>query len=174
MTVSVFVGTSLDGFIARLDGSFDFLPTDGAPGETGFEEFFASVDALVMGRKTFETALSFPEWMYGSKPVVVLSHRPLERRHAPATVEHLSGEPRAIVEQLAARGLRHLYVDGGETVQAFLRAGLVDRIVVTRVPMLIGEGRPLFGPLPKDVKLRHVDTKTLAGGMVQSTYDVAR
>lgn len=173
MPVSVFVGTSLDGFIARPDGSFDFLPTDGAPGETGFEEFFAGVDALVMGRGTYETALAFPDWPYGGKPVVVLSHRDLPGPPRP-TVERMQGEPGQVVAALAARGLRSLYVDGGLTIQAFLRAGVVDRLVVTRVPVLIGVGRPLFGPLPRDVPLRHVATRTLSGGMVQSTYDVVR
>lgn len=173
MPATVFVGTSLDGYIARPDGSFDFLPSDGAAGESGFEEFFAQVDALVMGRGTYETALAFPEWPYGGKPVVVLSHRPLPGPPR-AGVERMQGEPADVVAALAARGLRRLYVDGGLTVQAFLRAGLVDRLVVTRVPVLIGVGRPLFGPLPRDVRLRHVETRTLSGGMVQSTYDVER
>jgi dihydrofolate reductase len=172
MKASVFVGTSLDGFIARADGSFDFLPDTVEP--HGFEEFFASVDALVFGRKTYETALSFPTWYYGKKPVFVLSTRPLAPAPRGAVVEHLSGDPRDIVAQLEARGIRHAYVDGGLTIQRFLEAGLIDRLIITRVPVLIGTGIPLFGPLSRDIKLEHVATRQFASGLVQSEYIVER
>jgi dihydrofolate reductase len=171
MKASVFVGTSLDGFIARLDGSFDFLPADGGEPH-GFEEFFASIDALVIGRKTYETALGFGDWPYGAKPVFVLSSQPLAPAPAGAAVERMSGEPRDIVERLETRGIRHAYVDGGLTVQGFLRAGLIQRLVITRVPVLIGTGIPLFGPLAHDVRLRHVATRSFASGLVQSEYEV--
>ena len=138
MSGTVFVGTSLDGFIARKDGSFDFLPDDPEP--HGFEEFLASVDALVMGRNTFETVMRFDAWPYGEKRVVALSSRPLDLSHARGKVEQMAGEPAEIVAKLAASGARHLYVDGGITVQRFLRAGLIQRLIVTRVPVLIGEG----------------------------------
>lgn len=171
MKCSVFVGTSLDGFIARPDGSFDFLPEVSEP--HGYEEFFASVDALVMGRNTYETALAFPSWPYGAKPVFVLSRRP-SLAHAPegAVVEHLSGELREIVGQLEARGFRHLYADGGNTIHQFIAAGLIQRIVVTRVPVLIGTGIPLFGAVPGDIRLRHMATRAFPSGLVQSEYEV--
>ena len=169
---SVFVGASLDGFIARANGAFDFLPDDPEP--HGFEEFYASVDALVMGRKTYETALGFGSWPYGTKPVFALSHRPLPPTPAGAVVEHLSGTPQEIVGQLEARGIRHIYVDGGRTVQEFLRAGLIDRITVTRVPVLIGSGISIFGDLARDIRLKHVATRTYPSGLVQSEYDVLR
>lgn len=175
MTILVFVGTSLDGFIARHDGSFDFLPSDGGGEDGGFAEFFATVDAVVMGRNTFDVVRSMPGWQYGEKPLVVLTHRPVDLSKAPpGKAESMSGEPAEVVRRLAARGLRRLYVDGGATIQAFLRAGLVDRITVTTVPVLIGQGIPLFGSVPKDIKLRHASTKTIAGGMVQSVYEVVR
>jgi dihydrofolate reductase len=175
MAVSVFVGTSVDGYIARPDGSFDFLPADGGGEAGGFNGFFATVDALVMGRNTFEAVQGMKEWPYGDKLVVVLTHRPLDLSLAPkGKAETMQGEPRDIVARLAARGFHRLYVDGGLTIQSFLRAGLVDRITVTQVPVLIGQGIPLFGPLPHDVKLRHLGTKTIPGGMVQSVYDVVR
>ena len=173
MTVSVFVGTSVDGFIARPDGTFDFLDEGGGEPH-GYEEFFATVDALVIGRHTFETVLAFPEWPYGDKRVVVLSSRPIDLSTAPATVEQMSGPPAEIVERLAATGARHLYVDGGITVQRFLREGLLDRLVISRVPVLIGEGIPLFGSLPRDIRLRHVATRHYPGGLVQSEYEVVR
>ncbi len=167
---SVFVGTSLDGFIARPDGAFDFLPE--TPEPHGFDEFFASVDALLMGRKTYETVLAFGTWPYGSKPVFVLSSRTLAPAPAGAVVEQVSGASEAIMAQLAARGVRDLYVDGGHTVQTFLRAGLVDRIIITRVPILIGSGISIFGALPRDIRLQHIATRSYPSGLVQSEYAV--
>jgi dihydrofolate reductase len=168
---SVFVGTSLDGFIARADGSFDFLSAGGDEPH-GYEEFMATVDALVIGRKTFETALGFDGWPYGKKPVFVLSTRPIAAAPPGAVVERMSGDPAAIVSQLEARGIQHAYVDGGITIQRFLQAGLINRLIVTRVPVLIGTGIPLFGPLQRDVALKHVATRQYAGGLVQSEYVV--
>jgi len=173
MKISVFIGTSLDGFIARLNGAYDFLPVDGGEPH-GYTEFFASIDALVIGRKTFETVMAFPEWPYGDKHVVVLSSRSLALPAKGAVVEQMSGTPDEIVSRLAAKGLQHIYLDGGITIQGFLRAGLVDRLTITRVPVLIGEGIPLFGSLPRDLKLRHLATQAYASGLVKSEYEVIR
>ena len=172
MMTSVFVGTSLDGFIARHNGKYDFL--EDAGGEPhGYDEFIATVDALVIGRKTFETVLAFPEWPYGSRQVVVLSSRPLDLSAVRGRrVEQMSGDPKEIVSQLSSRGFKHAYIDGGVTAQGFLRAGLIQRITITRVPVLIGDGIPLFGSLPHDVKLRHVATQTYKSGLVKSEYEV--
>jgi dihydrofolate reductase len=173
MMVSVFIGTSVDGFIARANGDLDFLPAGGGEPH-GYNEFMASVDALVIGRKTFETVLAFPEWPYGEKRVVVLSSRPLDFSTVRGgVVEQMSGPPAEIIAKLAARGVRHIYVDGGITIQRFLRAGLVQRLVITRVPVLIGEGIPLFGSLPSDVRLRHIATQHYPSGLVKSEYEVA-
>ena len=170
---SVFIGTSLDGFIARSNGEFDFLPAGGGE-EHGYTEFMASVDALVIGRNTYETVLKFPEWPYGKKPVIVLSSRPIDLPQDPnAVVEHMAGNPQDIVARLAARGFKHLYVDGGITIQQFLRAGLIQRLTITRVPVLIGEGIPLFGALPHDIRLNHVETRQYKSGLVTSEYTVA-
>jgi dihydrofolate reductase len=177
MKATVFVGTSVDGFIARLDGRFDFLPADGGEPH-GYEEFFASIDTLVIGRKTYEIVLAMSDaWYYGEKRVVVLGSRPIDLSPAlrrGARVEQRSGEPREIVAQLAASGAQHLYVDGGFTIQAFLRAGLIDRLVITRVPVLIGTGIPLFGVVPHDIPLEHVRTRSYKSGLVQSEYRVVR
>jgi len=165
---SVFVGASLDGFIARPDGAFDFLPENPEP--HGFEEFFATVDAMVMGRKTYETALAFEPWPYRGKPVFVLSTRPLAPAPAGAVVEHVSGMPQEILAQLEARGIQHVYVDGGQTVQAFLRAGAIDRITITRVPVSIGSGSSIFGALGHDIRLQHSPTRHFPSDLVQSEY----
>lgn len=172
MTVSVFVGTSVDGFLARPNGDLDFLPEGGGEPH-GYDEFMASIDAIVFGRKTFETVLTLGPWPYGDKRVVVLSGRPMDLSAAAGgVVEQMAGSPAEIVSRLAADGAHNLYVDGGITIQGFLRAGLVDRLVITRVPVLIGEGVPLFGPLPRDIRLRHVATRHYPSGLVQTEYDV--
>ena len=173
MTVSVFVGTSVDGFIARPNGDLDFLP-EGAGEPHGYDEFMASVDAIVIGRKTFEKVLTFGAWPYGDKRVVVLSRHPIDSPAAGgAVVEQMAGPPAEIVSRLAVRGAQHLYVDGGITIHGFLRAGLIQRLIITRVPVLIGEGVPLFGSLPRDIRLRHVATRHYPSGLVQSEYHVA-
>jgi dihydrofolate reductase len=173
MMVSVFIGTSLDGFIARRNGEFDFLPEGGGEPH-GYDEFFASVDTLVIGRKTFETVLAFATWPYGNKRVVVLSSKPVDFSAVRGgVVEQMGGPPAEIVAKLAASGAHHLYVDGGITIQGFLRAGLIHRLIITRVPVLIGEGIPLFGALPRDVQLQHVATQQYASGLVKSEYRVA-
>ena len=172
MPVSVFVGTSVDGFIARPDGALDFLPPGGGEPH-GYEEFIATIDAIVIGRKTFETVLAMEGWPYGNKRVVVLSSRPVDLSKATGVAEQMGGSPAEIIAKLAATGAHHLYVDGGITVQHFLRAGLVQRLVITRVPVLIGEGIPLFGALPHDLQLHHVATRHYRSGLVQSEYQVA-
>jgi dihydrofolate reductase len=174
MTISVFIGTSVDGFIARPNGNLDFLPVGGGEPH-GYTEFMAGIDALVIGRKTFETVLAFPTWPYGDKRVIVLSSRPIDFSTVRGgVVEQMAGAPAEIVAKLAARGVQHVYVDGGVTIQKFLRAGLVQRLIITRVPVLIGEGIPLFGALPADVRLRHVTTQHYPSGLVQTEYLVAK
>jgi dihydrofolate reductase len=126
-----------------------------------------------MGRKSFEKVLTLGPWVYGDKRVVVLSTRPVDLSAAiGGVVEQMSGPPADIVSRLAQRGAHHLYIDGGITIQNFLRAGLIQRLVITRVPVLIGEGIPLFGALPRDIRLHHVATRHYPSGLVQSEYEV--
>lgn len=170
MRCSVFIATSLDGFIARPDGALDWLPAGGGEPH-GYDEFIATVDAILIGRKTFETVLSFDAWPYGRKPVVVLS-RTLSAVTVPegAVCERMEGSPREIADRLAARGMEHLYVDGGITVQGFLREGLIQRMTITRIPVLLGSGIPLFGPMTGDLRFEHIATRSFPSGMVQSEY----
>lgn len=174
---SVFIAASVDGFIAREDGDIEWLhsPEYDSPALNGlsYEDFMSSIDALVMGRKTLDKVLSFPEWPYANKTVIVLSRQgvslpaPLQGK-----VEVLAGEPADIVAQLAARGMKHLYIDGGQTVQAFLAAGLINELVITRIPVLLGRGIPLFGQLGAEQKLRLIDSSMSDNGFVQSRYQV--
>ncbi len=172
MTVSVFIATSLDGYIARPNGGLDWLPE--SPEPHGYDEFIADIDALVMGRMTFEKVLTFGAWPYGERRVVILSSRPVDLAAAGGgVVEQMGGGPGEIVSKLAATGARRLYIDGGITIQRFLLAGLVNRLVITRVPVLLGAGIPLFGHLPNDLRLRHVSTRPFPSGLVQSEYEVS-
>lgn len=171
MKASVFIGASVDGFIARANGELDWLPAEPEP--HGYEEFIASVDAIVIGRKTFETVLGFGSWPYGDKRVVVLSSSPLDFSGvAGGVVEQMGGAPADVVAQLAAKGVQHAYIDGGITIQRFLREGLIQRLIITRVPVLIGDGIPLFGALPHDVRLQHIATRHYPSGLVQTEYEV--
>lgn len=176
MRASVFIATSVDGFIARKDGSIDWLGNPEADGEDyGYQEFFASVDVLVMGRNTYETVLGFGAWPYGDKRVVVLSRRPLMfPPGVPSSVSASSDEPAALVQRLEAEGARHLYIDGGITIQRFLAAGLINELTITRIPLLLGEGIPLFGPTGGDLPLQHVATRAFPNGFVQSRYRIGR
>ena len=159
---SVFVAASLDGFIARRDGGLDWLGDSGAEDaeDYGYREFIDSIDALIMGRNTFEKSLSFGAWPYQDKRVVVLTRRALDIPAALTKAVAASAEaPRELVTRLSAQGASHLYVDGGITIQRFLAAGLIDEITITRIPVLLGAGIPLFGPTGGDIPLRHLATR---------------
>lgn len=175
--VSVYIATSLDGFIARADGNLDWLDEANAmvpEGEDcGFVEFITSVDTLVMGRKTYKKVLSFGEWPYGDTPVVMLSSKSITfPEHLPSTVSHSSEQPVKLLKRLADEGVQHVYVDGGLTIQGFLSERLVDEITVTVIPVILGKGIPLFGPVRDDIHLTHIRTTAFDFGFVQSTYTV--
>ena len=168
----VFIGTSLDGFIARDNGDLEWLTdTDLEMSDTGYDEFFASVDAMVIGRNTYDTIAGFEEWPYGGKRVLVLSRTLTDVKGPQTSVHHDIDDA---IATLAAEGAKAVYVDGGKTIQEFLRRGLIGEITISRAPVLIGSGIPLFGPLDADVHLTHKQTKDLGAGFVQSTYEVVR
>lgn len=176
MKASVYIATSLDGFIARENGDVDWISSGDINGngeDYGFHKFMDSVDILVMGRRTFEMVVSSEKWPYGSKQVVVLNNRGVQiPSDLSETVESQSCSPTELVEQLSRQGAKHLYVDGGKTIQGFLNAGLIQQFIITRVPVLIGKGIPLFGPVNKDIKLQHKETRSYPDGFVQSRYKV--
>lgn len=174
MKASVFCGVSLDGFIARKNGGLDWLEGDGPPDDHGYTDFIATVDALVIGRNTYDVVLGFGGWFYGKTPVFVLSGRDLDDLPEGGVVERLSGEPTDIYAELESRGYGHLYVDGGITVQRFLDAGLIDSMTVSRLPVLIGEGIPLFGPTSRDIRLDLEKVAEFPSGMVQCVYSVRK
>jgi dihydrofolate reductase len=174
------VALSVDGFIATKDGSVDFLsefPTDSEDDDFGFANYIASVDVIVMGRKSFEKVLSFgkEQWAYGDTRMVVWTRHPdrLEiPEHLEDTVSASSKAPFDLFYQLQKEGHKHVYVDGGVTIQEFLAAGCVQQMTLSRVPILLGKGIPLFSAKVGRKKLRHLDTKTWSSGLVTSIYEV--
>ncbi|WP_164156204.1 dihydrofolate reductase family protein [Sandarakinorhabdus rubra] len=169
----VFIATSLDGFIARDDGSIDWLNAANAAGEDhGYGDFIAGMDAILMGRETFRTVAGFEPWPF-QLPVLVLS-RTQDSALLPAWLAERVAIVRSLPEATAlaaARGWRNLYIDGGETIRSALAAGLVRSLVISRLPVLLGQGRPLFGPQVTDVEVRHVCTRSFPSGLVQSRYE---
>lgn len=170
LRTSAFVATSLDGFLAREDGSIDFLDAVTVPDEDyGFAEFMGSVDTLLVGRATYDTVLGFDEWPFDGKRVFVRTRRPESPRHDERFVR---GEPLELLETLARAGARHVYVDGGETIRAFVRDGALDSLTLSIVPVVLGSGRRLFeAPLPT-TRLVLEDARTYASGLVQMRYRV--
>ena len=173
----VFIATSLDGFIARPDGAIDWLDRPGTDEDHGYAAFLSRMDGLLMGRATCETVRGFDiPWPY-EKPVVVLSRSLTEAELPPdlaGRVRIWDASPRAALARLHAEGWARAYVDGGALIRSCLESGLIDEITLTRLPVLIGEGRPLFGPLPADVALIHLGTRSFASGLVQSRYALPR
>ncbi|RLD94917.1 MAG: dihydrofolate reductase [Bacteroidetes bacterium] len=175
VNVSVFIAASLDGFIARPDGDVSWLDEYEPLGEgedAGYSELFNKVDSLVLGRGSFEKVLEF-DWPYGDKPITVLSSslsKVPEKLKGSVRIDN--SVPLKLLENLAAEGCRHIYLDGGQVIQSFLREGLVDDITLTIIPVLLGQGVPLFGSLEKDIKLKLLESRSWDNGFVQSKYKV--
>ena len=170
-SANVYIGTSLDGFIARADGGIDWLMKYADADAIGsYNEFIANIDVMVIGRGTFETVLGFPSWPY-DRPVFVLS------RTMTVVPDHLlekptitSLEPAELLRHLSDQGFKAAYIDGGKVIQSFLKADLIDSLIIATVPVLIGGGIPLFGSLDTDINFEHVRTSTYPNGLVRSYY----
>lgn len=176
---SVFIATSVDGFIAREGGDVEWLddPAYKLPEneDCGYRSFIETIDTLVMGRHSFEKVLSFGTWPYENLPVVVLTSQDLQPPpHLKDKVRVANEEPQELIAKLEATGSRHLYIDGGVTIQRFLRAGLIDEITLTRIPVLLGSGIPLFGPSVPELRLSLLNSHAYENGFVQIKYRVER
>lgn len=179
LKASAYFAASLDGYIAKPDGSIDWLNEASAvvpEGEDcGFQAFMDSVDSLAMGRKTFEQVLTFGQWPYGETPVVVMSSNPVSiPSTVPNVVTHSSETPQALCERLSSEGVGHIYVDGGATIRGFIAAGVLNEITVTVIPIILGSGISPFGVLEKDTRLVQLCTEVFEFGFVKTTYSVQR
>lgn len=176
MKLSGFLAHSLDGYIAGANGELDFLDSFQDSGEdAGYGEFFLSVDAILMGKKTFETVLQFPEWPYTPKPVYVFSRNPVSI--PPLLVERafpISGSTRTVVSELSGYGYNHIYVDGGRTISSFLADGLLDELTISVIPIILGNGIPLFSGIPKKIPLTLSRTRHFPSGIVQNLYKIIK
>jgi dihydrofolate reductase len=172
--LSAFIATSIDGYIARHNGKLDWLEIASnkeTPDDFGYQTYIGSVDCVVMGRNSFEKAVSFPEWPYHNKRVIVLSRR---WRHIPDQFvhlsEHYSGKVELLAVELQNQGVRHVYVDGGLTIQSFIQNKLLTEITLNQLPILLGTGIPLFGMTRGDQKLKLLSSCCFDSGVVQSSY----
>ena len=172
MSNCVYIATSIDGFIATSIGGLDWLMEIPNPEKSdyGFSEFIDNIDAIVMGRNTFDKVLTFSEWPY-NKPVFVLSNNTID---VPQTLtdkaETLSGEVKAITNQLNDKGYKNLYIDGGKVIQSFLKEDLIDELIITKIPILLGDGIPLFGKIDDSLKFKHTKTEIFNDSLVKSHY----
>ena len=172
MKTIVYIATSLDGFIARKDGNIDWMinienPTND---DYGYAEFINTIDAIVMGRGTFEKVLTFSSWPYAKRVFVLSTTRKSVPNSLKGKVSLLSMTPREVLSFLTKEGYSSIYVDGGRTIQSFLRDDLIDELIVTKIPMLIGSGIPLFSDLAHDLSFNHIETRTYPNGLVKSHY----
>ena len=170
MQCSVFIAVSLDGFIARADGAIDWLSAVERPGEDyGYRRFHDAIDTILIGRNTYEVALGLTPWPYAGKRCRVLTHAPRSPEH---NERFLSGTPAEVVQVLAGEGAQRVYVDGGAVIQQFLTAGLISDLTLSWIPVLLGEGIPLFGKTGRDIPLDLVASRPFASGLVQVEYRV--
>ncbi|MCG7587597.1 dihydrofolate reductase family protein [Photobacterium sp. OFAV2-7] len=180
MKCSVYIATSVDGFIAKKDGSVDWLHTAGKPDvevDTGWDDYLASVDCLIMGRSTMEVIsamnLTAEQWPYGDIRIIVLSNTLKEAPdNMKGRVEMYSGDIDTLVTRLENEGHQHAYIDGGATIQTFLNLELINEMIITRAPVLLGEGIPLFGKTSKEIRLEQAKATAFANDFVQVTYMV--
>jgi dihydrofolate reductase len=190
MKCSVFIATSVDGYIAREDGDIEWLNQANeislkvregssaiggavALGDAGYSAFFETIDVMVMGRKSFEKILSFGAWPYGEMPVIVLSRNSIEiPKELSAFVSWSADSPKELTDRLAGMGINRIYVDGGNTIQRFMAAKLIDDICITTIPVLLGAGIPLFGQIENDISLAVTNTRVFENGFVQVFYNV--
>jgi dihydrofolate reductase len=169
----VFIATSLDGYIADKEGGLDWLFSIPNPQQIdmGYNAFINQIDAIVMGRKTFETVCGFEcPWPY-TKPVFVLSKsiKSVADTYADK-VELVSGNLNEVVKSLHQKGHQRLYVDGGSTIQSFLQEDLIDDLILTTIPVLLGGGSPLFGDLAKPIDFEFVSSKVYLDKVPQVHY----
>jgi len=169
--ISIYIATSIDGYIAREDGSLDWLDRiDGQGSDYGFNDFFGSIDALVLGKNTYEKVMTFPKWPYSGKRVIVLSK---SLTSVMPEAELFSGNASDLAAKLHTDGIQHVWIDGGLTISHFLQSGLVDKMTLTIIPVILGSGIPLFNPLSSEILCKLSSSQGYPSGLVQLTYDIA-
>jgi dihydrofolate reductase len=166
------IAMSLDGKIARIDGSFDWLERY-PPQEFGFDALMADIDAILMGRDTYEVVRGFGEWPYADKETIVMTRRPLVG--APPAVERRSGDLGVVAAELEARGYRRVWIEGGaQVIRGMIAAGKLDVLEMAIVPIVLGDGIPLISPETPELKLTLKSCEPRSGGALHVVYEAAR
>lgn len=168
----VYIAASIDGFIAEKDGGLDWLVNIPNPDNSdyGFNDFINRIDAIIMGRNTYDKVLTFGEWPYTKKVFVLSNSIKSVSEEMTDKAEIISGNIPALISDLNRRGFYNFYVDGGKVIQSFLNEDLIDEMIITRIPVLLGEGIPLFGKLAKSIKFSQVKTEIFSNGLVKNCY----
>lgn len=177
MKVSVFIAASVDGYIAREDNSIDWLENHSANPDQdyGYHEFINSIDAILMGRNTFDVVKDLKDWSTNGMPIFVLTHHSMTLQLGKyKNVQLIQGKPSEVISELEDRGINHIYIDGGKTITEFLSESLVDEMIITRIPTLLGKGIPLFGWMENEIKLELISTIDFKDGLVQNKYKVLK
>ena len=171
MKASVYIGTSLDGYIARKNGDIDWL-VQFANEEAidAYHEFMKNIDVILIGRGTYEKVLSFPSWPYNKKVFVASTSLKELSNTLKNKASIVSGTLSQILQQLSQEGFSSVYVDGGKLIQSFLNEDLIDELIISKVPILIGTGLPLFGDLNMDLPFTHLRTTVQKNQLVRSYY----
>ncbi|MGE5354129.1 MAG: dihydrofolate reductase family protein [Acidobacteriota bacterium] len=172
MSAYVYIAQSLDGFIAKSDGGIEWLLEIPNPegSDWGFGEFMDRIDAVIMGRNTFEKVLSMDPWMY-PKPVFVISRNLKEiPKKLSGKAEIISGSPKEVMRKLNAIGYQNFYVDGGKTIQSFLKEDLIDELIIATLPIVLGDGIPLFGNIGRELKFEYVKTEIFDKRFTKNFY----
>ena len=183
MICSIYVATSVDGYIATVDGGVDWLHSAGnleadmGSEDMGFQSFMDSVDCMIMGRKCMEMISSMnltPEqWPYGDVRIVVLSNTVKEPpENLRGKIEMYSGDIQELIIKLESSGFKHAYIDGGTTITSFINLDLVDEMTITKAPVLLGEGIPLFGKINKRINLEEANASVFPNNFIQIKYTV--
>ncbi|TGL85276.1 dihydrofolate reductase [Leptospira congkakensis] len=171
-----FIASSLDGFIARADGSIDWLTSQEytlEKNDFGYSSFMAGIDCIIMGRTTFETVLSFETYPFVSIPVYVLTRNSSYKFESDYQIEIFHGNLCELNSKLETQQIKVAYVDGGQLIQSFINESLLNELTITQIPILLGSGLPLYGNLTKETKLKHIQTQSFLNGFVQSTYQIS-
>jgi dihydrofolate reductase len=172
MKGSVYIGTSLDGFIARENGDIDWLVqfADEKAVEA-YEEFINRIDAIVIGRGTFEKIMTFPSWPYKQAAFLLSSSIKKVPDSIKDKITLLSMKPGEVMTYLSDNGFSRIYIDGGKVIQEFLKEDFIDEMIISKAPIVIGRGIPLFGQLDVDLQFTHIRTEVHPNGLVRSYYE---
>lgn len=173
MSNKVYIAVSLDGYIADKNNSVDWLSMVPMDDETqkNFSNFMDTIDCLVMGRNTFEVVKSFGgEWPYNKKVFVVSNSMKSIPNGYEDKIELVKGLPTEIIKSSHSKGYNNFYIDGGKTIQNFLSEDLIDEMVISTIPILLGGGKSLFGELSESKKFEVVDTKIVSNLFTQTHY----